>query len=363
MIRKILSLASVVALIPGAIILLTSRSNNAPEPAAPVVIKTVRTARVQRTELPGAIKLYGVTRASRRATLAFTLGGRLSSRPVLVGDSVKRGQVLARLDRRRLRNTVAATAAELGGVEVQVAQTTRDLGRARQLRRMGALAVQSHERARSRQRALKAGQGAMRVKLREARRVLSEATLRAPFAGIVSAVLAEPGELVATGRPVVLLTGVGTLEAQLEAPESVVTRLRRGQAVTVDLPLAGRRGLSGRIKSVGAAALGPGQLFPVVVTLAEAKGLRPGMTAQVTMHPPARAVLVVPVAAVMNPGGAGPTVFTLRRGRVSRVAVGLGDLRDGRVAVQGKLRRGDHVVVAGHASLVDGEAVRQEVKR
>lgn len=355
--RKILSAALAAALALGSFIL-SSAGTVTPQPSAPATVKAVLAARVLRSDQGPALRLHGVTRAARRAVLAFTVGGRVRRRPVRVGDSVRQGQVLASLDRRQLANSVAATAAALGQVTAQLSQAQRELARGRSLNRSGALPSQALEQAQTRQQVLRARQQMTRVKLKEARRVLSEATLRAPFAGIISAVLVQPGELVAPGRPVVAVAGARQLEVQVEAPESVVFQLKRGQPVTVDLPLTGRSGIPGTIKSLGLAAGGPGQLFPLVVALTDAARVRPGMTAEVVARQAARPDLVVPTAAVMNPSGTSPSLFVVRQGRVRRLTVTLGSLRGDRVAVRGPLRVDEQAVVGGHAALVDGDRVR-----
>jgi multidrug efflux pump subunit AcrA (membrane-fusion protein) len=94
-----------------------------------------------------------------------------------------------------------------------------------------------------------------------------------------------------------------------------------------------------------------------VVVLEDAAGVVPGITAEVELSLAAEARPAVPLAAVIDPGGSHAAVFRVSGGRVERVPVEVRELVGSRVTVEARLAPGDLVVVAGHASLVDGEAV------
>jgi membrane fusion protein (multidrug efflux system) len=134
----------------------------------------------------------------------------------------------------------------------------------------------------------------------------------------------------------------------------------------VDLPLAGRRGIPGVVQSLGHAARGPGQLFPVLVALPPGQpGVLPGMTAEVTLARTEREALVVPVGAVVNPTGSRPALFVVRQRRARRVPIEVQAVTGERLAVRPApaaggptLAPGDRVVVAGQIGLIDDEPVR-----
>ncbi len=114
----------------------------------------------------------GTVRAHQRATLAFNLGGRLTARSVDVGDNVKKGQVLARLDAREVQNAVAGTRAELDQVRARLKQQKRDQERTRRLWKSGVISTQEHETSSLQLNVLKASKRSMEVRLRESRRLL-----------------------------------------------------------------------------------------------------------------------------------------------------------------------------------------------
>ncbi len=324
-------------------------------------VKRVHTARVEAMDSQRKLRFAGVTRAARRAQLSFLLGGRLEARPVEVGDTVRAGQVLARLDAREVRNVVDAAVAQVAELEARHAQARRDVERVQTLVDTKAATREELEQVRAGLDALSAAQDSARVRLKEARRQLGETTLTAPYAGAVMAVHAQPGEFVQPGRTVLTLSGQDSVELEVEVPESVVPQLALGAQVQVHVPALGTS-RTARITSLGRAAPGPGQLFPVVVqfeaTTAEEPTLRPGMTAELTLELASPFGLTLPVEAVINPGGRQPAVFQVRAdGTVRRVEVQVGRLLGERVSVQGDLEVGDEVVVGGQRGLLDGERV------
>lgn len=324
-------------------------------------LRRVRVADVAAQTSARTLRFTGVLRATRRARLAFTLGGRLSTRPVEVGDRVERGDELARLDDRELRHAVARADASLRELQASLAQRTRDVARVSALVDAKAATSEELEQVSAGLDSLRAAEEAATAALREQRRLLDETRLRAPFAGMITSVLAEPGESTTSGRTVVVLSGSGALEVEVEVPEQVMVRLENGAAVRVDLPALGILDLAGETTSVGRTAAGPGQLFPVVVAVDAPARAGAGMTAEVALRLQEDQVLTLPIEAVTNPGGQRPSVFRLveRDGRtvVEKLAVRVGTLIGGRVSIEGALAEGDRVVVGGQRGLLDGDAV------
>jgi len=328
-------------------------------------IKRVRVAAVEAAAERRELRFSGVTRAARHARLAFSIGGRMVARSVDVGDRVEAGEVLARLDARELDNAVATARGALAEVAARRAQAERDLERARSLAEAKAATEEELEQVRAGLDAARAAEDAARARLAEAERMLGEAALEAPYAGTVTEVTLEPGEYAGPGRTVVVFSGHGELELEVEVPESVVPHVERGVEAQVAVPFMGRT-VTGRVSSVGQAAAGPGRLFPVVVTIPEASGVVVGATAELVLALAADGALAVPVEAVVNPGGRRPAVFRLVDGdepRVRKVGVEVGTLLGDRVVVRAaadELAAGDLVVVGGQRGLLDGEVVDVE---
>ncbi len=318
-------------------------------------VKRVRVAAVESAATSRDVRLTGITRAARRGRLAFTLGGRLAARPVEVGDRVQKGQELARLDSRELANAERSAEAAHAELEERLAQARRDQDRASRLLAAKAATQEEVEQASSTVETLESSLASSQASLAEARRRVGEARLVAPFSGVVTEVLLEPGEHTVAGRDILILAGDGELEVEVEVPETLVPLLSRGAEVWVEMPAMGR-GAEGRIQSLGLTSLGPGRLFPVVASV-EVEGAVAGMTAEVVVRLENAAAITLPVEAVVDPGGRRPVVFRVRDGVVERVEVRVGALLDERIVVDGALAPGESVVVGGQRGLLDGERV------
>lgn len=314
---------------------------------------TTVTAEVTRRE----IRFSGITRAARNAVLSFVVPARMVKRPVEVGDRVTKGQMLARLDVREFDNAVARARAVAAELEVRLGQAARDQRRLERLIKENAAAIKDSEQAGARTNALRAAHQAALARLEEARRVRSEATLRAPFSGLITAVSLEPGEWAASGRPVVELSGDGELELEVEIPETVIGFLKLGEKVNVLLPFMGGKTIHGRVDHVARAALRSGRLFPILVSLEPAPELTAGLTAELVLSIQTPPRLLVPISAIVNPGASRPSLFVVENNRVREVFVELGPFCGDRVAVDGDLSAGARVVVTGHTILTDGKQV------
>ncbi|MBN2371696.1 MAG: efflux RND transporter periplasmic adaptor subunit [Vicinamibacteria bacterium] len=317
----------------------------------------VRVSKVEKTSAQRIVRFAGVTRASRRAMLAFLVPGRVVSRVVNEGDHVRAGQALGRLDDSSFVHAVQAAEAAESEAAARLAQADRDLARVERLAAARAATQEEVEHVKTGADAARAAHAAATARLAEARRALADAVLRAPFAGTITAVVRQPGEWVAPGTPFLELSGDGDVEIGVEVTEVVAPCLKAGQRVVAELPFARDMRVAGRVASVARAVIGAGRLFPVIVALDPTPGITAGMTMEVLFEVKAVAELSVPIAAVVSPGSSRAKVFVVRDGRAREVRVELGELRGDRVLVQGDLAPDEQVVVAGHTRLADGDGV------
>jgi len=347
--------AGVTTLAVGGLALLTVPSDATLQPGPST--SAVRVSVVEAAPTHRLARLHGLTRARERATVGFTTAGRVVARPAQVGDAVQAGDVLARLDPAPLRHQVAQARARLQDLQARLDQVAADRARLQELDAGDAVAPAERERLESQERSLAASVEQARVGLAEAERQRAEGVLRAPHSAQVVAVMAEPGETVPAGQPLVTLAGTG-LEVVLEAPEPVWAAVSVGDVARIDLPGVGCADLQGRVERVGRGTSGPGGLFPVHVSVPSAAcPLAPGLSAQVDLSLPVPPALAVPVRAVVDPTGSGASVLRVSEGRVERVPIRPVRLDGEQVAVQGALAHGDEVVTAGLVGLVDGQPV------
>ncbi len=309
-----------------------------------------------------ALRFPGVVRARREAALSFVVGGRIVERSVDAGEHVEAGALVARLDLKPFKAGASFALADLRGAEANLEQSRRDLDRLARLEKLGVASGQDVERQATRWAVEEAVAARAAERAREARRRLAEATLLAPFSGTVTQVHLRVGEFAEPGAPVATIAGDGELELEVRVPQWVASALREGESVEVHTTSGAVRGgdssyLRAVLSSVGRAAEGPGRLFPVVARIPPTPKLRPGMAVDLMLRVDAGEQLAVPLAAVVDPGGSRPYVFRVRAGRAERVRVQVRELVGDLVTLAAPLGAADSVVVAGQATLLDGDTV------
>ncbi|MBO6939016.1 MAG: efflux RND transporter periplasmic adaptor subunit [Deltaproteobacteria bacterium] len=332
------------------------------EPPAPIRLETVTP-----TELRPVHQAHGVLRAGDAAMVAFLEGGRLAERPVEVGQRVTVGDVVARLDDPGTRNAVRGAQASVAELEERLAQLERDRERSATLAREGVATNEELERVESGLARTRSALEGARAQLGETRRRRAETVVRAPFSGVVTDVLADPGELLGPGQPVIRLVGEGGLEVIVRVTAELAAELEPGASAPVRIavgdptnPLA-RETVEGRIVSVaGASALGG--MHPVRIAIDRTEGIAAGQGVVVELAGAPREVATVPLGAVQDPSGTHPFVWVDDEGRASRAAIRLGALQGDRVVVLDGLAAGTSVVVAGHTRLLPGDALEGAVR-
>ena len=206
-----------------------------------------------------------------------------------------------------------------------------------------------------------------------AQRQLGYTRLTAPVSGAVARVLAEPGELVAPGQPVALVTTQGgPMEVEVSVPETVIGQITPGDAVVVRLAAFPEEPFAATVSEVGVAPGRTATAYPLVVTLARADArLRSGMAATVEIDAPADTAadgFVVPVEAVYQDAQGAYVLAVSERAAdasaspgtatVTRQAVTTGDLRPGGVEIRTGLTPGVRIVATGGGEVRPGSTVR-----
>ena len=343
----------------------TASAQQGPPPAN-VVLDEVRSENAEQWR-----EVTGSLRALQRATVAAEVEARVLSVALRAGESVERGGLLAKQDPTLLKLAVDGARAELDARKAAVAdaqagleKAERDLPRARRLFEADrAVAEQVFDDARTTEARARAGLEVAKAEeqraaaaLAEAREQLDDATIRAPFAGTVVARLAEDGEWLRVGDPVVELVTADRLEAWLDIPERYLQRLHQlNDRVQLRLPALGTV-LSAPVTAIVPLADELARTVQVRVAVPETQDLAPGMSV-IGLVPTGQreTTLTVPEDAVLR-DDAGEFVYFDGGGRavVARVETlfAVGD----RVAVRSSsLRPGAKVVVEGNQRLFPGQ--------
>lgn len=321
--------------------------------------KAVRVASVEANERARVFSLTGITRAASRAQLAFQVSGQLAERPVRIGSTVEKNDLIARLSQPELGPAATAAKADVRQLSTQLAQAQRDLARVEKLVAQDAATRQELENTQARRNTLSAQLASARAQSERAQNSADEQRLTAPIAGTIEQVFFEPGEFVPAGQPVVALSGEQSLEVEIGVPENLLAAVAPGNQAVLTLPFFDNREVEGTVSQLARAAQGAGQLFAAVITLEPDEDLRAGLSVKWRIEAEPPSSLMVPATAVASPGGTdAPRVYRVRDGVATAVPVVPGEIVGENVLVTGDLEIGDSVVTVGLNNLSSGRKVR-----
>lgn len=174
--------------------------------------------------------LFGSLRPRVESELAFRTGGKVTARLVELGQSVRPGQALARIDPVDYQLAVQAAADQQRAAEVDAVQAASDAARFKRLLADGSVGGADQERQQARADAAAARLAQAQRQLDLARNRAGYAVLTAPFDGIVTALRLESGQMVSEGQAVLSLARPGELEVQADVPEALAASLEGLQA-------------------------------------------------------------------------------------------------------------------------------------
>ena len=302
----------------------------------------------------------GTVRPRIESDLGFRVAGKISERLVQQGQRVEKGQALARIDAVDLGLQKQQAEAELAAAEVNLASSLAQDKRTQDLRAAGWATQATLDTQLARTADARGRLDRARRALDLAANQLAYATLTADSDGIVTATLAEPGQVVAAGTPVVRLARSGDREAVVAVPESLIERVRTGTA-TVSLWSHAGKTYPASLREFAASADVATRTFQARFTIQDADdGVVIGMTATVTVGEPASArVARLPISALYAEGR-GPSVFVVdvATGQLTLKPVTVAGYDGREVLVSEGLADGDKVVTLGVHKLDASQRVR-----
>jgi RND family efflux transporter MFP subunit len=320
--------------------------------AGPDVPRPVRVTTVVMAPIASDMIFSGTVQARIQADLGFRVSGKIISRLVEVGDQVRAGQVLARLDDSDLALTEQADDAAVQSAIADAADARTELGRYEKLGRSSAAYLPSeYDRrlAASRMADARLVQTQRQRDLAHSQRLYG--ALVADADGVVTAVHAQVGQVVAAGQTVFTLAHSDDVEVVADVPENRLAAVRGAGEVGIALWAAPDRVLYGKMREIGALADPATRTFAVKVHLIDAPPglLGLGMTASVRFGQPTPPLARLPATALTDQDGK-PAVWVLdtAKGHASLRPVQVAAYAaDGSVLVAGGVSNGEQVVTAG----------------
>lgn len=334
-----------------------ARVSQAPE------IRPVRTVVVDPKPIEDDRSAVGEVKPRYESDIAFRIGGKLISRAVDVGMSVKKGDVLARLDSTDNGNRLKSAESDIVAAEAVLTDAKGTEGRLRQLLASGTTTQSNYDAALKNLRSAEAKLDAVGAALNLAKDQLSYSDLHADFDGIVTGAGAEAGQVVNAGQMIVRLAQPGEKDAVFSIAESAFrNRKDDNQQPEVSVSLLSNPNISadGVVREISPVADPVTRTYQVKVTLnAPPPEMRFGASVVGRLKTSTAPVVTLPGSALFDKAGAPAVwVFSPAAGSVALKAVTVARYEADRVIVSDGLAKGDIVVTAGVNRLRENQKVR-----
>lgn len=348
-------------LLPAVAALLSLAACDRAEPVREEVVRPVRVVTVSEQRASVALTLPAEVRPRIETRYAFRVGGKIAERAVEVGNVVRPGQLLARLDPQDRAPARRAAQSQLDAAQTDARLARVELDRVRELHAQNYVSGAQLDRQQAAADAADARVRAAHAARTQADNELAFQALRADVAGIVTAIDAEAGQVVAAAQPVVRVARAGELELLAFVPERELARARSAGAWSVTIPALEIADREATLRELSPLADPASRTYAMRLTLrdaAAADGIALGMSAVVQALHDAEPAFELPLSALYSRDGT-PHVWRVGADdRVELVQVRTGGLLDDGVRIVAGIASGDRVVTAGASLLVAGQRVR-----
>jgi RND family efflux transporter MFP subunit len=330
-------------------------------------IRPVYFQKVDRNAITETRSFSGVAQPRDEAKLSFKVGGTIQEIAVQLGDTVKKGNQIARLDATEYHISYNKAVASLKNAEVQRTTAKSAFLRIENLYAGNNASLNDYEKAKAQYESAQAMTETAREQVSAAQNQLDYTSLEAPYTGTVSAIMAKENEMTGAGRPVVAFSSIQTIEVQTAVPENIIGRISKGMEVGVQFSTLPGKSFPGKITEVSSGSPGA-SAYPVIVQLSgePSAQLLAGMTCTVniplTETGSEASIIISPDAVSRDQNGdfvylAQPTdeegIYEAIRRNVKP-----GELSPAGYEINEGLNTGDIVITAGIRFLYEGRKVK-----
>jgi RND family efflux transporter MFP subunit len=326
-------------------------------------VRPVRTLVAAPKAMADDRRAVGEIKPRHESDLGFRVAGKIVARTAEIGQEVKKGQVLAKLDEQDYRNKLQSAEADIAAAEAVLAEAESAEGRSRKLLDQGHTTRANYDIAVKNLRSAEAKLTSAKAALQLAKDQLAYAELRADFDGVVTAVGGEPGQVINVGQMIVRIARPEDKDAVFAIAESVFGQ-RKPEEPPPELIVSLLSNLSisaeGVVREVSPVADAATRTYQVKVALKNPpEQMRFGASVMGRLKASTAPVMVLPGSALFDKGGK-PAVWIVdkAKGTVSLRPVTIVRYETDSVIVSGGLEPGDIVVTAGVNRLREGQSVR-----
>jgi RND family efflux transporter MFP subunit len=354
--HKLLSSAAVGVL---ALILALTACKKEEKVAAPE-IRPVRTVTVEPQEAGETLSLTGDIQPRYQADLGFRVNGKILERPVDVGTQVKKGDLLARLDPQQYRQDFEVAKAAVAAAEAEETRSEGQEYRQRELLKNGNTTRVQYDQALKTFKTAQAQLDSARARHIQAEENLGYTDLKADNDGVITAIGADPGQVVSAGQMVVRLAQPSEREAVFNVAEAILKNPPRKDP-TVDVNLVSNPDIKtvGRVRYISPQADPTTRTYTVRVSLPGAPPqmrLGANVTGSVTLNQGSS--ITIPGSALFQKDGKPAVWLVAKDGTVQLKPITVERYQGDAVVIGSGLTQGDVVVTGGVQKLLPGQKVR-----
>jgi RND family efflux transporter MFP subunit len=307
----------------------------------------------------------GEVRARHETPLAFQVGGKVAECKVNLGDTVRRGQILAKLEPTDYKLATQSGAASIAEAQSTLTFTEAELVRYKNLRDKGFVSAALLDQKQASADAARARITALQAAHSEQTRQLDYTTLSALTDGVISAYDCNAGQIVSVGQPILRLAQTAAKEILIYLPEAELQHFRTVTNFTVSLNSLPEKSFQGTLRELSAAADPATRTYAARIALKNADAsVQLGMSATVSVSHMANLTtkqepdIRLPLVAVVSHDNH-PTVWKVdSTGNVHAAAISIAGISGNEVHISSGLNNGDVVVTAGATLLREGEKVK-----
>lgn len=346
-------------LVAGSALTLLAACKSSEEPPAPE-IRPVRVVIGEQRASGDTVSLTGTVQAETEVNLSFRIDGRMIERRVNVGDTVRVGQVIATLNPENEESGLQAARADLAAANARMVEAQNNFQRQQRLLEQNFISKAAFDQVVATRKAAESQVDAARANVDIAQNRLGYTRLVAKSGGTVTAVGAEPGEVVQAGRMVVQLAQQGGIDAVFDVPPQVKDIAPSQPEITVALTMNPKVQAKGRVREVSPRADPVTGTFRIRVALLDPPAaMRLGSTVTGRMRVGGAAGIEIPASALTR-ADRQPSVWVVdpASDTVSLRPIEVATFAPDQVVVGAGLQPGEMVVTAGVQALRPNQKVR-----
>ncbi|MFV0580108.1 MAG: efflux RND transporter periplasmic adaptor subunit [Fusobacterium ulcerans] len=323
------------------------------------IIRPVKIMEIKNSDAVEYFSFSGITTPSKEIILSFKIAGPLESMNLTQGQSIKKDEVLAKMDSRDYIINLEVYRKKYEAAKASADNAVLQYNRAEKLYRADAMTKKNFDMVTAQKKAAVSLLKEAQQGVENAQNKLKDTELKAPYSGYISRKFVDAGSVVNAGTPVVSLSAEDNPEVTISIASKDIDTLKNAVSFTFVPNDSEEKEYQLKLKEIGKNPEFSKLTYPVVFELLNADGIRMGMSGKVTASVKRNdnSPIIIPASALFEDNGS--KVYIYENGTAKTREVKIGNLYpDGNIIILEGLNKNDKVITAGVNTISDGEKVK-----